>query len=64
MDLLYENGNGLAVFSFDPEEPHRGGESEALLAEFTENTGPENSSKGIRHEFTGEDPESVEEGGA
>ena len=35
MDLLYENGNGLAVFSSDPKNLTEE-ESEALLAEFTE----------------------------
>ena len=34
-DLLYENGNGLAVFSPEPRELSAE-ESEALLAEFTE----------------------------
>lgn len=39
MDLLYENGNGLAVFSSDPKNLTEE-ESEALLAEFTEKYWP------------------------
>ena len=38
-DLLYENGNGLAVFSSEPTELTEE-ESEALLAEFTEKYWP------------------------
>ena len=39
MDLLYENGNGLAVFSSDSKNLTEE-ESEALLAEFTEKYWP------------------------
>ena len=39
IDLLYENGNGLAVFSSDPKNLTEE-ESEALLAEFTEKYWP------------------------
>ena len=38
-DLLYENGNGLAVFSSEPKNLTEE-ESEALLAEFTEKYWP------------------------
>ena len=38
-DLLYENGNGLAVFSPEPRELSAE-ESEALLTEFTEKYWP------------------------